>query len=429
MASAISARLNGYDEISADALAPNQCVLAVPPSPTHIELSFYDDLTDVADEWRAFERHAEGTVFQTFGWLSTWQRYIGDLEGVRPAIVVGRNGSGDTLFMLPLAVQTGRFIRELVWLGSELCDYNAPLLAPSFSTCMLGQRFCEIWQRVLTELQGHPRLRYDLVRLEKMPAMVGSQPNPMLTLAVAPNPSGAYSTRLSGNWEPFYAAKRSSSTRSRDRGKRKKLTELGDLALVHAKNPIESRNSLDTLVAQKSRAFARMGVSNIFARPGHLHFYRALTTDAQVRHLVHISRLDCGQQPAAVNIGLIFHDCYYHLQASHDDGELSRFGPGAAHLHELLRYAIDRGLKVFDFTIGDEPYKRDWCDQVLTIFDHLSIATVRGSCVFPLLLAKNRLKRRIKQTPQLWKLFTRARAIYGSLLLRTRTGIARFAPQ
>ncbi len=419
MPSAISARLKVYDETLADAPALDQRNRAAFASALRMRLSIYDSLESIEGEWRAFEQHADCTVFQTFDWLSTWQRHIGRLEGVRPAIVVGKDDCGQTQFIFPLAVDSGRFVRELVWLGMDLCDYNAPLLAQSFAACVPQAQFRDLWRRVLTDLQAHPRLHYDLVRLEKMPTNVGSQPNPMLALALVPNPSGAYATRLSGSWDAFYAAKRSSSTRSRDRGKRKKLAELGELTLVHADNPEAAHSNLDALIAQKSRSFARTGTPNLFERPGHGDFYRALATDARLRSLVHLSRFDCGQRPAAVNMGLIFRDRYYHLQASHDDGEFSRFGPGAAHLQELLRYAIERGLKVFDFTIGDEAYKRDWCEQTQPLFDYMSAATLRGSCVLPFLHAKNRLKRRIKQNPALWKMFTRARAVRGSLLKRT----------
>ena len=31
--------------------------------------------------------------------------------------------------------------------------------------------------------------------------------------------------------------------------------------------------------------------------------------------------------------------------------------------------AIDRGFRVFDFTIGDERYKRDWCDTEIKLYD------------------------------------------------------------
>jgi CelD/BcsL family acetyltransferase involved in cellulose biosynthesis len=163
-----------------------------------------------------------------------------------------------------------------------------------------------------------------------------------------------------------------------------------------------------------------MGVGNLFAKPGHAEFYRALASEPATRYLVHVSRLDVGAAAAAVNLGLIYRGCYYHLLASFDDGELARFGPGAAHLHELLHYAIDRGLHIFDFTIGDERYKRDWCDTELKLYDHTAAATWLGVLVAMPMRAAQRLKRWIKQTPALWNAFSAGRALVGSLTRRIR---------
>jgi CelD/BcsL family acetyltransferase involved in cellulose biosynthesis len=386
-----------------------------------VSLTVFENLADIENDWRTFERDADCTVFQSFDWLSIWQQHVGSLTGVRPAIIVGRDGAGEMLFILPLATQRTGFARELVWLGSELCDFNAPLLARRFVAQVGEQRFLQLWRDALDQLQDHARLHFDLIRLKKMPAAIGTQKNPMLALNVMLNPSGSYITELTDDWETFYKAKRSSSTRSRERTKRKRLAEFGPLAFVSADNVDDRLAGLDILVAQKSRSFARMGVANIFAKPGHMAFYRTLYTDPRARHLVHISRLDCGGHTAAVNLGLTFRDTYYHLQASHDDGELGRFGPGAAHLNELLHYAIEHGFKHYDFTIGDEPYKRDWCDGAQPLYDHISVATGRGACVFLPAVAKNWLARRIKQSPALWKFFSQTRASLGSLLIRHRT--------
>lgn len=417
MPRAMSASLNAHDDLLLDAEAP-AVAAALSSSPAPIDVSVHEDLAAIEHDWRAFEASADCTVFQTFAWLSTWQRNVGARNDVRPAIVIGRDAHGAVLFILPLATRPLRAARELVFLGSELCDYNAPLLAPRFTAAVPADRFAALWRRIRAALARYPHLRYDLVRLEKMPATVGLQPNPMLGLGVTLNPSGAYATPLAGTWDTFYAAKRSSATRSRDRGKRKKLAEHGALAFVEPRDEADLLATLDVLVAQKSRAFARMGVSNIFARPGYVDFYRALFTDAGARHLTHVSRLDCGTQPVAVNLGLTFRDRYYHLQASHDDGELSRFGPGAAHLHDLLRTAIERGLTTYDFTIGDESYKRDWCDGVVPLYDHLSSATLHGALLLAPMAAKTRLKRVIKQTPALWDAFRRLRSLVGRLLAR-----------
>ena len=73
--------------------------------------------------------------------------------------------------------------------------------------------------------------------------------------------------------------------------------------------------------------------------------------------------------------------------ASYDDGDVSRFGPGAAHLRDLLSHALARGCRRFDFTIGDERYKLEWSDHTLNLYDHVAPATWRGWPLAELMLA------------------------------------------
>ena len=386
----------------------------------NIRIAVYENLSAIERDWRAFEPHADCTVFQSFDWLATWQRHIGARNGVLPAIVVARDGEGTILFLLPLAVRPAGFARELTWLGSELCDYNAPLLAATFSTRIDAKRFMALWENIARCLQDNPRLHYDSIILTKMPETVGAQQNPMRHLGGTINASGAYLTHLTGDWETFYIAKRSSATRRHDRSKRRRLAEFGEVKFVNPAGDSETLRTLDALMAQKARWFAHMGVANLFAKPGYAEFYRALATDPATRHLVHVSRLDVGATAAAVNFGLTYRDCYYHMLASYDDGEVSRFGPGAAHLLDLLHLAIDREFRIFDFTIGDERYKRDWCDTELKLYDFIAPATWRGALVAMPMLAAQRLKRRIKQTPVVWNPFSAGRALFGSLVRQFR---------
>jgi CelD/BcsL family acetyltransferase involved in cellulose biosynthesis len=419
MAQAVPARLDAH--FGADPLVADRASAPAPAAGFEgICITVYEDLAAIEQDWRAFEQNADGTVFQTFDWLSTWQRHIGARNGVWPAIVVAYDASGAMLALLPLTVCKCGLARELVFLGSELCDYNAPLLAPDFSERVDRARFLALWAEITTLLQGHPRLHHDTVILTKMPEKVGAQGNPMRHLGGTINPSGAYLTQLTGDWETFYTSKRSSATRRRDRTKRKKMSEMGEIRYVEPAAGDETLRALDTLMAQKARLFAHMGVGNLFAKPGHTDFYRALVSEPALRPLVHISRFDVGAIPAAVNLGLAYRGCYYHLLASYDDGDLSRFGPGAAHLHDLMHQAIDRGLRIFDFTIGDERYKRDWCDTELTLYDYIVAATWRGTLIAMPLLAAKKVKRWIKQTPAVWNAFSAVRAFLGSLIARVR---------
>ena len=379
-------------------------------SSAELRLVLHESIAAAEHDWRRLEQTADCTPFQTFDWLSCWQRHIGSLSGVKPAIVVARHGD-EVLFLLPLAVERRGLARRLTFLGQDLCDYNAPLLARDFAA-RAGQDFGTLWQAIRRLIQSTPALRHDTIAFAKMPAMIGVQMNPMLCLDVQLNPSGAYETVLGADWEQFYTSKRSSATRRRDRTKLKRLGELGAVQFVDPAAPSEIAATLEVLIAQKSKSFARMGVPNMFARPGHVEFFREIAT---ARRLVHLSRLDVGATWAAVNLGLTHGDCYYHVLASYDDGEVSRFGPGAAHLRELLRHAIARGLGRFDFTIGDEPYKRDWCETEQQLYDHTAAVTLRGWPAAAASLAWRRIKRAIKHSAPLWNAVVRVRSAIGAL--------------
>src|SRR5882672_8368779 len=189
MVQAVQARLDAqFADADADAVAP--VVRDAPPlSPAGMSVpmrvTVTEDLAAIERDWRAFEAQADCTVFQSFDWLATWQRHIGQRNGVQPAIVVGRDAAGAMLFLLPLSVRPAGFARALSWLGSELCDYNAPLLANGFSERIDRARFLSLWREITRGLQNNPRLRFDFIDLEKMPETVGAQPNPMRYLGGA----------------------------------------------------------------------------------------------------------------------------------------------------------------------------------------------------------------------------------------------------
>ncbi len=423
-----SVRLNeALNRVAGDARRQPQsrphpgCGIGTVATATHagIELSLYEDMDAVAEEWRDFEAHAELTPFQKFEWLSAWQRNIGVLQQARPVIVCGRWRDGELLFILPLSVDRDGLLRRLTWLGADLADYNAPLLAPALSRIVKPSQFLPLWRAILKLIDDRPRLGFDLVELRKMPEMVGTQPNPFMDLAVTPNASGAHRSALAETWEGYYG-KRSSATRRRDRTKLNRLAAHGEVRFVEPDEPGDIESTLDILFEQKARSFARMGVRDLFSRPGYRDFYLDIALNPELRETVHVSRLQVGEEIAATNLGLTMRGCYYYLLASYQDSELARFGPGAAHLRELLRIAIERGFHHFDFTIGDESYKRDWCDEELKLFDH---AAAQRAMALPVVATKAMLlgaKRYIKQTPFLWRHFSKARAFAAGLAAKLR---------
>ena len=381
-----------------------------------LSFSIHTGFDAIESEWRRFEQVAECTPFQTFEWLATWHRHIGKRNGIAPVIVVGRFADGKTAFIIPLAVEPRRSARRLCWLGQELCDYNAPLLARNFSQRVTPDRFVALWREVQTHLQSDRELRYDWIQFEKMPQTVGVQNNPFINLGVIPNANSAHIAQLSDDWDMFYRARRSSATRRRDRAKRQRMSEFGEIRFVTVAEPDDLQRTLEIMWEQQKRIFARKGIADIFARPGYREFFADFAANPNTRHLAHVSRVEVGTSCVAANFAITFGDCYYHVLSSYCDGRLTRYGPGTLHLRELLAYAIERGLRRFDFTIGDEHYKLEWSDLRLRLYDYSTAATWRGWPESLLFTARRRAKRFIKQTPLIWRLVCRLRATLGPLM-------------
>jgi CelD/BcsL family acetyltransferase involved in cellulose biosynthesis len=377
-----------------------------------VELSLHHDLASIESDWRAFETSADCTVFQTFDWLSTWFRNIGAREGVKPAVVIGRH-AGSILFLLPFALETKGFVRKITWLGSYLCNYNGPVLARDFSRRMSPAQFSEAWREVQQLLRT--QLGHDLVDLEKMPETVGEQANPFVALGVTPHVNDAYLTMLGGDWESYYASKRSASTRKTDRKKRKRMADHGEIQFVTAANRDDAVRTVDALIDEKRRGYAKLGVANMFEWPGYRDFFIDMATGPQSSRLTHLSRFDVGPMTAAANYGLMFRGRYYYILAGYDDGDLARFGPGSAQLQDVIRYALEHGCDVFDFTIGDEPYKREWCDAEIRLCDYVSAVSWRGWLAAAPTVPFRHLKRSIKRNPKAWAFVRKARSMMGSL--------------
>ena len=158
---------------------------------TQVRLTIHRELATVEHEWRRFEQFADCTVFQTFDWLSIWQNHIGQRHRVKPAIVVGRFANGDIAFLLPFCIERHYGLRRLRWLGQDLCDYNAPLLACDFTERVEPDRFLTIWQVVEAQIQAI-RCCATTDRFCKNAGTGRSQINPFTYLKVTPNASGVH---------------------------------------------------------------------------------------------------------------------------------------------------------------------------------------------------------------------------------------------
>jgi CelD/BcsL family acetyltransferase involved in cellulose biosynthesis len=161
-----------------------------------------------------------------------------------------------------------------------------------------------------------PATRHDLITFDKMPAKIGAQ-RTRCWRSTSSAIRAALRDGASRGLGAFYASKRSSSTRRRDRTKLKRLGELGPVKFVNPDTECRTGADLRPPGAAEEQGLRAHGRAEPVRGHGHAAFYRELATSPRYRSLVHLSRLDVGPTWAALNLGLTFRDCYFHILASY----------------------------------------------------------------------------------------------------------------
>jgi len=309
-------------------------------------------------------------VFQTREWLENWFERVGRPRGVQPCLVGVLDDDGAPFLFFPFQIESGGFVRQLTWMGDELIDYGAPVLGEA-----RGRDVSAAWAEVLRRLPP-----VDLIRLTKIPATIEGGENPFRRLGCHRYHSSAHFVELTGAWESFYEAHAGSKTRSTDRRKHRRLSKMGELRFLATDGADELVLSEITsrMIEQKIERYREMSAPNIMDRQGVKDFFARPVDSLRASGTLHISALELDGALITTHWGMRYGDRFYYYMPSYEDGPWMKFSPGRLLLFELFKWCLDNGVTVFDFTIGDEPYKKDWCDREMKLYHYIEPLTGKG---------------------------------------------------
>jgi len=335
-----------------------------------VKVDVFDSFDAAGATWSEFQSIGTSYVFQTREWLENWFETIGRQRGVRPYFVCVHDEAGEPVVFFPLQIVETASIRVLCWLGEGLIDYGAPIVATT-----PREDFAAVWEQVRRRLPP-----VDLIRLSRIPAEVGTVENPLCRLKCHPHHSSAHFVELDGDWEAFYEQHAGPRTRSTDRRKRRRLQETGALTYVYTDGRDDAvfDKIAGAMVGQKSERYREMEAPNILADEEVRGFFTRPSDGLRNSGILHISALQLDENVITTHWGMKHGDRYYYYMPSYADGPWMKYSPGRLQLFELFEWCFQNGVKVFDFTIGDEPYKKDWCNREMSLYHYVEPVTSKG---------------------------------------------------
>jgi CelD/BcsL family acetyltransferase involved in cellulose biosynthesis len=336
------------------------------------EVEIWQELEPIRARWDALERTGVSTPFQSYAWISALLDTVGRSLGAEPhtAIVKDRN-SGEDLMLLPLVRSRRRLLHFVEIPDFGASDYNSPIVSRTIASD--HRRVAESWDAAMRALPAG-----DVLHISKVPEVVSHAPNPFLRLQrVRTEVYSSWQIALPENLSELEQSL-SSSTRRQIRRRTRQLETAGPLQYVVPSSGAEAKALFDVLRQQRQPRFAALGRYDILASAPHRTFYNRIVESGYDNGVAAVHALQVGDETVATAFGLQWQKRFHLLMTSMAGGRWLENSPGMVMIWKLITHMHAKGCRTFDFTIGDEPYKRHFGATECTLSEYFRALSPMG---------------------------------------------------
>ncbi|TCP87258.1 CelD/BcsL family acetyltransferase involved in cellulose biosynthesis [Rhizobium sp. PP-CC-2G-626] len=367
--------------------------------PSDLTVSVHVLMSALEADWRALEASNTVSLHQSFDWCASWVATHVD----RPLLLRGRLGDR-TIFILPLELVRNGLFRTARFIGAPHSNINTGIFAEDLG----GLSRETLAECILQELVNKLAHVADIVTLEKIPLEWRGQPHTLASLPSIRNQNASYQLPLLPDFAATLAQLNAKRRRKKFRVSERRMETYGGYDYIIAESLDERRAILDVFLAQKAARFEALELPNVFRDAPTQAFLRAAIAHdgtSESRPLaLHALRLRSEADSRIVAIAGVSRkgDHMICQFGSIDETLAADASPGELLFHRIIERACGEGVSLFDFGIGDQPYKRSWCTVETTQYDIVLPLTLRGRVAAGVHRLIVRTKRAIKANRQIY---------------------------
>jgi CelD/BcsL family acetyltransferase involved in cellulose biosynthesis len=335
-------------------------------SASGIKIDFLHDWRQAASRRGASHR----TAFQHGHWLGAWYDAFDDAA---PLIaVISDAATGTDIALVPLIVRCKRGIRIVEFADHEVSDNNAPILALDAGCDATSAR--AIGEALVAGLRALPD-GFDLLRLKKMPALVGGKPNPLVSLGRLGSCSVNGNLILIGD---DYAAYEASIKRMQLPRCWRRFGRHPGARFERAADVGTALRFLDAMDLQQQQRMKELGLPFVLSDDSYAKFYRDVVRRGVADGYAVVSALVCDEGIVATSFGLRHGTTYWLLRISNAGKQWSSFSPGLLVIERTMAALHQQGVRRFDLSVGNYEYKRRFGAVPLPLTDVSVALSWRG---------------------------------------------------
>jgi CelD/BcsL family acetyltransferase involved in cellulose biosynthesis len=328
-------------------------------APARVTVALEPGFDFLSSEYRKLFEASGATAFQHPVWLDTFYRTMTAPHGAEKLVVTGRDpATAALLFLLPLLRRrrSGVTVVEAAHLG--VGDYAHPVVSPEL-------RFRDFAPAVVAVLPRHDVVNIRPIRDEAVALWSAFLPGRRSRLdysAHAAELSAPFAGWRDKAYEPSFA-------KYLDRKKRRFL-KSGKVELLRVDR--DFLGAIELIASIRTGRFEDDILQNGFAR----EFYADVAANG--REFARIYQLKLDGADVAQAFGLVLGGRFYYVLIGADYERFGKHSPGLVLYDLLIEEWIKEGGAVFDFTISDEAFKRDFGTAATPMHALVEAATLKG---------------------------------------------------
>ena len=191
----------------------------------------------------------------------------------------------------------------------------------------------------------------------------------------------SHTLELPGGWNSLYTKMRSTKSRQRLRSKYNALRKRGKLVFKQVKELEDKVDATQKILEWKSAQLDQRGSRNPFGTPNNPSLiYNTIQTSVRDENGHGLKVFGLYQDSVLIAGMLAFVDAqsFYYFVSAYSDEVPGKYSIGSQLLIKTMQFACRANLKRYDFLIGDEPYKFDWCDGKIPLIHYSKPFTRKG---------------------------------------------------
>ncbi|MFC0810042.1 GNAT family N-acetyltransferase [Ensifer sp. P24N7] len=369
-----------------------------------ITISVHADMDEIEAEWRVLDGSSGNSLHQSFDWCAAWTK----THGSELLIVRGAAGR-EPLFLLPFEIERGRLFRAARLVGSEHSNLNTGLFGPGIDNAPAAELTAALTGGIGRQLRRFA----DVIVFDRTPQIWRGAPHPLAALAGIENPNASFQLPLLGTIEHTLAQINAKRRRKKMRISERRLAEIGGYDYVIARETQEAHALLETFFRQKAARFETLGLPDAFRDAETRAFFHALIDAGAPEPLLELNAIRLRGEYAGRILavaGLSRKGDHVICQFGSIDEEIAAdASPGELLFYRMIERLCAEGVAVFDFGIGDQPYKRSWCTVETPLRDIVLPLTFRGRLAAGGFRAIAGAKRLVKANETLYAFIQRQR--------------------